>query len=78
MRKDYPYPEEKAMKIWETEGVQFSIVLHSTLHHYCGYARFQRRLTQETGDRGILVSMMPLDATFGMMMNLFHEKKQTN
>jgi len=49
------YPENKAIKIWEKDGLVFSIVQHPTLKHYCGYVRFPKRPVKEKGYEGFLV-----------------------
>ena len=47
----YDYPESKAIKQWEKDGVSFSIILD---RHHCGYCRFPERPTAEEGYNGIL------------------------
>jgi hypothetical protein len=49
------YPEDKAGETWRDEGgVQYSIVRHERLNHYCGYCRFIERPVREVGYKGIL------------------------
>jgi len=55
MKNRNEYPENKAIKIWEKDGLVFSIVQHPTLKHYCGYVRFPKRPVKEKGYGGILV-----------------------
>ena len=54
MKNRNEYPENKAIKIWEKDGLVFSIVKHPTMGHYCGYVRFPKRPVKEKGYGGIL------------------------
>jgi len=47
------YPENRAVKVWEKDGLVFSIVLQPG-GYYCGYVRFPKRPVLERGYEGIL------------------------
>lgn len=49
------YPESKAVKVWEKDGLTLSVVEHSDMGHYCGYVRFKKRPVREKGYDGILI-----------------------
>lgn len=55
MKTDYTYPEnyKDAVKVWQHDGMQFSI-LRAHLGHYCGYVRFEARPVAEEGYRGFM------------------------
>lgn len=36
------FPEDKAMKLWEKDGLKYAIVKHGELEHYCGYVIFPK------------------------------------
>lgn len=48
------YPESKAVKVWQKDGLTFSIVQHPSMKHYCGYVRFPKGPVREKGYGGIL------------------------
>ena len=56
---EYEFPEGKAEKIWNKNGIDFSIVrcegsVYAPRGWYCGYCRFPERPTIEQGYSGIL------------------------
>ena len=46
------YPENQAVKVWEKDGMRFSIILHPQFNHYCGYVRFTKRPLRKSGYDG--------------------------
>lgn len=54
MRKDYAYPEGKADVVWSEDDIQYSVMKHPSMNHYCGYCRFEERPTIEQEYSGIL------------------------
>jgi len=48
------FPESKADESWGYDGCLCSIVRHSSLGYFCGYARFSERPLREQGYDGIL------------------------
>lgn len=49
------FPENQAKITWQEGGVRFSLVWRDFMHgFYCGYCRLPKRITEETGYRGII------------------------